>query len=336
MEPAGPPRTAHIRAWGLKLTVSLALLAVLAFLLDPRTVLERLTGLRPGWIAAALALSVLQFLVSAWRWRFTAARLGVQLPMRTAISEYYLATFLNQVLPGGVLGDASRAWRHARAGDGSDGSALRSVHAVALERLSGQAVMTVVAAGSAATLLGGPGAIALIVVALIGVLVARSVHRFSHRPAAGHFLSNARVALFAPDAFPTQLATSLFVVATYLIIFLMAARAVNLDTPTGVLLPLVAPVLVTMLLPVSIGGWGVREGAAAALWATVGLASRDGVAVSVAYGLIVLVSSLPGAAIVLLTLWGDRRRGRRGGRSPAGSAARGAEAPGPASRSRAG
>ena len=56
-----------------------------------------------------------------------------------AVREYYLAMFLNQVLPGGVLGDVTRAWRHARLEDTG-----RAVRAVVFERASGQLVMTVV------------------------------------------------------------------------------------------------------------------------------------------------------------------------------------------------
>ena len=73
-----------------------------------------------------------------------------------------------------------------------------------------------------------------------------------------------------------------------------------METPTLVLLPLVAPVLMTMLIPVTVAGWGLRESAAAVLWGAVGLTAADGVAVSLAYGLIVLLCSLPGAVVLLL------------------------------------
>ena len=51
---------------------------------------------------------------------------------------FILPILLNQVLPGGVTGDVSRAWRHAR----TDAPAGPAVRAVVLERLSGQVVMT--------------------------------------------------------------------------------------------------------------------------------------------------------------------------------------------------
>ena len=72
-----------------------------------------------------------------------------------------------------------------------------------------------------------------------------------------------------------------------------------MDTPLPVLLPLVAPVLMSMLIPVTVAGWGLREGAAAVLWGAVGLTAADGVLVSVAYGLLVLIGSLPGALFLM-------------------------------------
>ena len=57
-----------------------------------------------------------------------------------------------------------------------------------------------------------------------------------------------------------------------------------------------------MLLPISIAGWGVREGVAALLWAAAGLSAVEGVAISAAYGLLILISSLPGAGVLLVGL----------------------------------
>jgi len=118
----------------------------------------------------------------------------------------------------------------------------------------------------------------------------------------GRFWRDAQVALFAGDAFFLQFASSLVVVATYVVTYLIAARAIGVDTPLLVLSPLVAPVLLTMLVPVTVAGWGVREGAAAVLWGVVGLTAVDGVAISVSYGLLVLLSTLPGGLVLALGL----------------------------------
>jgi uncharacterized membrane protein YbhN (UPF0104 family) len=273
---------------------------VVAWWLDPAAVLSRLADLHPGWAVAALLVSVIQVVGSAWRWRYIAGRLGQEFPLGWAVGEYYRATLLNQVLPGGVAGDVSRAWRHAGPGGGGG----KAVSAVVLDRLSGQAVMTVVAALSGLALVRvapgsgmvGAGVVGatLLLLVLAGPLLIRGLLRL---PPVARVAADARVALLGP-ALPVQLSTSLAVVASYLIVFVMAARSVGVETPLPTLLPLVAPVLVTMLLPVTVAGWGLREGAAAALWHSVGLTPADGVAVSVAYGGLVLVSSLPGLLLL--------------------------------------
>jgi uncharacterized membrane protein YbhN (UPF0104 family) len=262
-------------------------------------------------VTIALALTLLQVFVLSWRWRYTAARLGIDLPLRVAIDEYYLAIFINQVLPGGVIGDVSRAWRHAQ----SDVPAGPAVRAVILERLSAQLVMTLTAVVSILSFAWLPArlraALAALTLALLGgatLLVGRT--RRPHTPV-GRLLDDARDALLARGALWTQSITGIAVVASYIAVFLAAARAVGVETPAGILLPLVAPVLMTMLIPASIAGWGFREAAAAALWGGVGLTPEDGAAVSVAYGLVVLASSAPGLVVLTRAVLADRGRRAR-------------------------
>lgn len=288
----------------LRLAVSVGVLLIVVLVVDTGEVVARLSSMRSRWVILALVISVVQVGVSAWRWRFTASRLHLELPFVTALREYYLATFLNQVLPGGVMGDVSRAWRHVRMRRTDD--AGTTVRAVILERASGQVVMTAVALVSTMSVLATWGAapslisgVVVVVVLGAGVLVWLVRRRRSRDTLIGRVSHDTHAALFAGPVFVIQLVSSLLVVATYLATYLVAARSVGVDTPTLILLPLVAPVLVSMLLPVTIAGWGVREGVAAALWSSVGLTAVDGVVVSVGYGVLVLLGSLPGALVLL-------------------------------------
>lgn len=310
----------------LRAATSVMLLAVVALVVDVGDVLRRLVGLDIGWVLAAAAVSVVQVIVSAWRWRYTAARLGVALPLPTAVAEYYLGTFLNQLLPGGVLGDVSRAWRHASVEEVSDAPPDAAVHAVILERASGQVVMTMSAAVAAALLairwreiaVSSAIAVSVALAVCFGVAAAfiafRAVsalvrRRSPHR--VDRFLDDARSALLG-GALPVQAVVSVGIVASYVVVFVLGARAVGLEAPTALLALTAPPVLVAMLIPVSVAGWGLREGAAAALWGFVGLPAADGVAVSVAYGLLVFVTSLPGAAVLVLRPRAVRAPDRRG------------------------
>jgi hypothetical protein len=61
-----------------------------------------------------------------------------------------------------------------------------------------------------------------------------------------------------------------------------------------------------MVLP-SVAGWGPREGATAWAFGAAGLGAERGVETAVVYGVLVLVASLPGAA-VLVVAWFRRSR----------------------------
>lgn len=285
----------------LRIAVSLGLLALLLTQLDASAVAARLAALDARWLLPILVLTVLQVIASAWRWRFTAARLGLALPLGRAIREYYLATFANQVLPGGVLGDVGRAGRHAMA-SGEPGPAAR---AVVLERASGQLAAAIIAVAALAlgapALPSGTGVIALMGLGVIGVLAAAAVLRARHQPAGllATLWRDTRRALLGREAWLPQLTASLGIAASYASVYALAGIA--LDTPgLATWLPLVPLVLLAMVVPVSIAGWGVRESVAAAAWTAAGLDPADGTALAIAYGALALISSLPGLVVFLL------------------------------------
>jgi glycosyltransferase 2 family protein len=293
----------------LRVLVSAGVLVLLLQVIDGADILRRLGRMDLRWAAAAVLLSVLQIMLLAWRWQFTARRLGSTLDYGDAFAEYYLGVFLNQVIPGGVMGDVARAWRQtgpsARSGAGS-GAAIT---AVVLERASAQAIMTFAALVSTLVLLLRPsgtlhvvagGSIALALAALFAAVVVQGMRALSSRGTlAGRIWRDAQAAVLQPQALVVHLVTGSVVVASYVGVFLAGALAVGVETSLLTLLPLVPPLLMTMLIPVSVAGWGIREGAAAALWGIAGLPAGDGVLISVAYGVLVLVSSLPGGLVLL-------------------------------------
>ena len=248
--------------------------------------------------------------VLAWRWSFTARRLGVDLPFLVAWREYYLSIFLNQVLPGGIAGDVTRAWRQARSRDHLREASGPAVRAVVFERLSAQVVMTTVAVLSLLFLpvtVGRNSGSVMVGAGLLSAGIVVAVFVWVHRQSSvgsltGRVIAEVGAAHLSPSAFTAQLISAIIVVSTYLITYLVAAKAVGVETPPLVLLPLVGPVLMSMLIPVTVAGWGLREGVAAILWGAVGLAVGDGVVVSVAYGLLVLLGSLPGAGLLLASV----------------------------------
>ena len=109
------------------------------------------------------------------------------------------------------------------------------------------------------------------------------------------------------SALPAVVVASILVFVGHAATFVVAARTVGVESaPLSRLMPLALLALLAMVLP-SIGGWGPREGATAWVFAAAGLGADRGAATAVAYGVLVLVASLPGA-VVLVVGWLPRRR----------------------------
>jgi len=289
----------------VQIAVTLGLLALLWRLVDGQAALAHLAGAQPVWLAGALALLTAQTLLSALRWRLTAGQFGITLDLRTAISEYYLSQIVNQVLPGGVLGDAGRALR-ARLQSGL----IASGQAVLFERLAGQIALFALFAGAVVTSLALPGGfhwpnitlLAPVLSLIAGIMGFVLVLWFvgPHLPgrtgaALGAFKAAFLRALWAPQVRLRQIATSVGTAFLNVAAFACCASAVGVPLPPGAALVLVPPILLMMLVPITVSGWGLREGAAAALLLSVGATAAEGLAASVAFGLTLIVAALPGA-----------------------------------------
>ncbi len=285
--------------------VSLVVLAALLIWLDPASIAAEIRHLDSRWVVLALLVNVNQMVISAWRWQLTAHRLGLALPWRRALADYYLASFTNQVLPGGVLGDAWRAQRHGSRSH-HPGVAWR---AVIIERGSGQLTVVVVALAVLGLspawrpALTGLWPAAAIFAGLIGLalMIVLVLTRSRQHPESAHILkSDLFRALIARGAWVLQIPAALAIVFSYALVFSLSGWGIGVGLSLPMLLTLALPVLVAMLVPFTVAGWGFREAAAAAVWLSMGLPASQGVAVAMAYGIVVLIASLPGALVILL------------------------------------
>jgi uncharacterized membrane protein YbhN (UPF0104 family) len=258
-------------------------------------------------VVAAVTLTALTTVCSAWRWRVVARALGVGIGLPAAVSAYYRSLFLNSVLIGGVLGDVHRAVTHGRrVGDVAGG-----LRAVAWERLCGQVVQAVVTAVVLLTL-ASPARPALpyVLAGVAGVaglagcaaLVVRGAARRGRSRltlAARAVSADLRHGLLAPDVWPQLTLASVLVVAGHTATFVIAARVAGSTAPLGELVALLMVVQTATAIPLSIGGWGLREGAAAWAFGAAGLGAATGVTVAILYAVLMLAAVAPGAGLLL-------------------------------------
>jgi hypothetical protein len=128
-------------------------------------------------------------------------------------------------------------------------------------------------------------------------------------------LAQARTVLLDRRVGPGVLLSSVAVLAGYLLMFLVAARAVGSDVSPAALLPLAVLALIAMGLPLNVGGWGPREGVTAWAFGAAGLGAATGLSIAVVYGVLGFAASLPGA-VVLVVRWYTGLRTRRAGHRP--------------------
>jgi glycosyltransferase 2 family protein len=284
----------------MSLAFAAVTLAVLVWRLGTGPFVDGLRTVDGRALAAGAGVAALTTVCCAWRWRTVARGLGVDLPLGTAVAAYYRSLFLNVTLPGGVVGDVYRGYRHGR--DARDVG--RGLRAVAWERSAGQAVQVVLTV-AVLLVLPSPVRTAMPFVGLALVAAAGGVALTARaRPAGGWRRlvgRELRDGLLARRAWPAVALASALVVAGHAATFLIAAHTAGATAPASEMLPLALVVLVGAALP-NVGGWGPREGVTAWAFAAAGLGASRGVATAVVYGVMVFVASLPGA-LVLLATW---------------------------------
>jgi uncharacterized membrane protein YbhN (UPF0104 family) len=266
------------RRW--RVAVPAFILALLLARLGAEPFLRGLRAAEPPALAASLMITALTTVAAAWRWQAVAATQGVLLPLGGAVRAYYRSQLLNATLPLGVLGDLHRGVDHGRA----EGDLRRGLRGVVGERALGQLVAVALALtlfgavrGERAALLGG--CLAVAAVAAWSVLVGRSARR---------------VRLVG-----VVVAASVVVALGHAVVFLVAVHAVDPSAALLPLLPVALVVLVVSALPLNLAGWGPREGASAYAFAALGAGAARGLEVSVVYGVLALVGTLPGLVVLL-------------------------------------
>jgi uncharacterized membrane protein YbhN (UPF0104 family) len=250
-------------------------------------------------LVAAAAIGALTTACCAWRWTIVARGLGVPLPLPAAVAAYYRSVFLNLTLPGGVVGDVHRGVSHGR--EARDVG--RGLRAVAWERAAGQAVQALL---TLAVLLALPSpvrpavpyaAIALVAATAAIALAGRARLGATWERAWNAARADVRAGVLRRRAWPAIALASAAVVAGHAATFVVAARSAGISAPLTRLLPLALLALLAMVLP-SVAGWGPREGTTAWVFGSAGLGADRGAATAVAYGVLVLAASLPGAAVL--------------------------------------
>lgn len=254
---------------------------------------------------------IAQLVLAAERWRVICNRLNVALHFGPALQIVTIGTFFNQTLPSAVGGDAMRVWLLVRDRI-SFGKALNTV---LCDRVFALVVLIALSTATLplfyrhiADVNARYGVTAFVIAGFIGVAVfLTSGEKIAHllrrwkvsRPfgeLAGDFHR-----LFTAPSITARLGT--WSLAIHLLTIVAAwtiARLLGIAVSFEDCLIVIPSVVLIMMLPISIAGWGLREGAMVVGFGFVGLAPSDALAISICFGLASVITGLPGG---LLWLW---------------------------------
>jgi uncharacterized membrane protein YbhN (UPF0104 family) len=279
-------------AW-VRLLGGLAILGVLAVRLGAEPFVEGIRSTDVTTVLVALVVTAGTTWCCAWRWSLLSGRLDVAVTVRTAYRRYYRSQLLNATLPGGILGDVHRGIDHGR----SSGALGRGLRSVVWDRASGQAVQLALCV---VALLLLPAAVRsdvgwlLTAVAAVLVLVAVVLPARVRRPVAAEL----HAVVATREVLPQVVLASALAAAGHVAIFVVVTRSVGVTAPLPELAALGLVVLVASALPLSVAGWGPREGAAAWIFGAAGLGTAAGLSAAVAFGVVSLVATLPGVLVL--------------------------------------
>jgi uncharacterized membrane protein YbhN (UPF0104 family) len=301
-----------------RLIISAGLLALVARSIDWGTLDSSLSGAGWGWFGLGTGLIAVALLIGAMRWHLLLH--GAMLPTRPieTLRAYAIGTFSNNFLPTGYGGDAVRAWLVGRSGKPLARAFTsvfvdRGVALVALFALGwlGLAIAPVEIPGRLATPFWIATALGVgLTGATLLALPRRGLGRFLPafmRPSATEVAQTLRT--YARDH-RLQLETlglSLAYQVASIASLWALAKALQLDISPAIL-AIVAPlVLIATLAPISVAGFGVREGTYVLLLGELGVSAGDATLLSLFSVVALAIASLPGGVAIALRQGRDLR-----------------------------
>lgn len=287
----------------LKAGITLGLFYALVTRIDLNATVGLMAATDWRSVLGIVGVMVLQVIVAVFRWYRIMISKGVQISVRRSARYFWLGLFFNQLLPSSIGGDAIRGYCLVRDGQ----SVGRATLSVLLDRILGMAglvVLIALAIPYAMNLINNPemqwGMMSALLVVIAGFIAILFIDIFTRRFSSWRVMkglttlaSDARQLLGSRQGLGLVLFSVLIHILSIVVVgMLSSALSIKVD---WIALTIIVPVTTLLItIPLSIAGWGVREGVMVVGLGYVGIAPEEALALSILYGLLTLVVALPG------------------------------------------
>ncbi len=299
----------------LKLLFSLALLVIVLSQVDLEKFSETLSSLNPAWVFLAFSLQLLSAFPAVQRWSLILRNFEVRVGFLPLLRLALIGNFFNLFLPTGIGGDFIRAFYLSRKVERGVSSILTTI---LLERSSGLCALLLIGTVSSALSdleVSGFRAVYLFLMLLAGytlinlLLFLPWIHTqldlllkswgFESIAAKLELIYRGLQTLRRDGrALGASLIFSLIVQIDSILVMWILAQAIGVTTPFSTFLVFIPLINLTLLIPLTISGFGLREGAYLLLFSS--LPAEVSITLSLLNYVVLLLAGLPGALFYTL------------------------------------
>jgi uncharacterized protein (TIRG00374 family) len=310
----------------VKAAVSVGLIVFLVVKLSPASLLAHIERVRPEQLIVSTVIFFASVVMGAFQWHLLLKAGGIVLPFAKTFKVYFVGIFFNNFLPAGIGGDVVKIYDVSRVGNDP-----YQVFAITLlDRVIGIAGLCILALVASFMLLARPGiahlplyiiifagCVAPVCALIMNKRLSRGVRNLFGRitlwglggrfdTVFRHLGEYRRLRMLLAQLTMLAVAVQFLRVLTHVLV----AQSLGIQV-TGlsvfqffVFVPLLS---LLMILPISINGLGVREGAGILLFTQIGFSKEQALLMElITYAIMVVVSLLGGVFFLQRNL--ERRR----------------------------
>ena len=305
----------------LRLLVSGSLIAILLSLVNLSELGHALQSASIWYLLVALLLVFLRLIIMAYRWHIMLSEKGMSVPFYSLTAIYFVGRFFSRFLPTVIGGDIVRGYELSKISH----RLVDSAATIVMERILGFVAAFIVCwislifgyryleGTNIPAIIGGMsfGFILLLAVMFNATLMTRilSLSRVIKRWNIEGKLIKAYRSLHAFTASRDVLVKGLLVSCIHQIVGIAVAffvsQALGLEVPFVYFLVAIPMIWIIMMIPVSIAGLGVREGAFVLFFTQYGVSSENSLLLSLLiFGLNMVIALFGG----IIYAWGGYRK----------------------------
>jgi len=296
----------------LRIIISLSLLFIIIYKTDFHSLLLILKKADLKLFILSLLIYILSQYLSTHRWRLLIVTKGIEVPFSRLLSFYFVGMFFNLFMPTLIGGDLFRTYDlYKETSDVKEAAA-----SVLVERIAGVLALSSL---SLLSLIFGFSYIIdkpIVIYSILGwnfIFISSIILIFNEN--IKNFFSSVFVkiklwgllvkfhdAIFEYKKYPRTLMKvillSFVVQINFLIIFYIMAAALNLDINFIYIWVFTPLITLFSMIPVSLAGWGLREGATIYLYSKIGCSTEASLLLSLSVTFIMTITSLMGGIIL--------------------------------------